>query len=361
MIFTLVLLICTKYTVAGKMCDNYEVVTTNPSSMSLQGESIGLYKNNDEKVCNGRPTFKHIFNDRYMYVQNNGTWVIGDTKGYSSCMNWAYFYHPDIPASQLPPRTAGWKYRDYIRNYWRDDGQLMVHCVCDLIQISSDNIIALKNQREIFGRYKMHNDHKCNNRSTYKHAENNRYLYVDGYDRWVISDENELYGKGKASPCTHWSFAYHPAQPSSHVPSKTGWMYNIRDTHNWLNDTTLNAICMCASYRVTSPNRLTVSGIKRNLLGLYKITDENCNKRPTYKHESEDLYLYVDNTDDWIISHGGDIFGKGARTASCDSMGYAYNPNSPAPDIPDITGWKYYDYNSRIWLYAQEMKVNCEN
>lgn len=345
-----------------KICDKYEVGTSNPSLLSLHYQVVGLYKLNPAKNCNGRPTYKHVLHDRYLYVQTNGSWIIGDITGYTMCTNWAYLYHPELTAnSQSPPTDIGWRYWDYRRRHWRLDDQLKLSCICKLIQIKSNSTDTVNHQPEIFGRYRINGDNMCNNRVTYKHIKNDRFIYVDGFDRWVISNQNELAGKGRNNPCTHWSYAYHMTQPSPYIPGETGWHYKTSKTHKWFHDHTFNVACMCELYHVSTSNRQTKKHVKNHLLGYYKITDDiMCNDRPTFKHILTNLYLYMDLTGDWMISHASDVFGTGRRKIKCDSMGFAFNPVSrESGNVPTIYGWRYFSFKKNVWKYDPQMKVKC--
>ena len=237
--------------VLGKVCNIYEVSTTNPSTISLQGESIGLYKVNHEKNCYGRPTFKHALQDLYLYVSDAGIWIIGGANSYKSCFNSGYLYKLDKPAPVVP-NSYGWLYLNWITNIWHKDPHMKVTCLCHLIQITTKNHDTRIEQPDILGLYVINKEHKCRNRPTYKHVRNNRYIFVDNTNRWVISNANNHISCSNTdinlNPVIN---AYNPSRPALKIPGKTRWRYYDQYFHKWRNDTTMNANCIMGNHMDT--------------------------------------------------------------------------------------------------------------
>jgi len=164
---------------------------------------------------------------------------------------------------------------------------------------------------------------KCNPRlPIYKHESKNIYLYVQ-CGSWVINHS--------LNPNAANIFAFKTKEP---IPVK-GWRY-WHHGKNQLDATMMVLGGFAPSYMVKSEG-----GVKKNygdVLGLYVQTGgttnfpgQKCNPRlPIYKHESKNIYLYV-QCGNWAITHT--LNPNGANI-------FAARSKEPIP----VKGWRYWHH-----------------
>ena len=197
----------------------------------------------------------------------------------------------------------------------------------------------------------MERSHKCNNRTTYKHIQNNHYIQVDNHNKWIISDTQDARGK-KADGCLQKGVAFNPAQPAPDIPDKSGWRFLEPSSNKWRVDVTMKLTCSCTAYNVrTSLNASTLG--KHNITGVYRVDDyRECHQRPVYKHATNDFYMYVDTDETWMI-------GGFSQMKYCLSEGFLYSKEYPAPDNPSVSAWLYYNYYRGGWCPDKQLTVTC--
>jgi len=331
----------------GKICDTYEVSSSSPNTLPIVHKSLGLYKRNGKAVCDGRPVFKHVTGSGRYIFSSHDTWRIGvRVDGSTPCNFTSHLHHPLLKLN-LPVRT-GWMYSNV--DMKDEYPAVVVACACDIIQVSSGNHVS---QSEVLGTYRMDVSHKCHNRTTYKHVENNHYIQVDNYGKWIISDTQQDARGKKMFNCEQKGVAFNPAKPAPDIPNKSGWRFLEPASNRWRLDTTMKLTCSCTGYRLKTSLKATILG-KNNLTGVYRVDDyRECHQRPIYKHTRHPYYMYVDTDDTWMV-------GGFEQMKDCLASGFAYSKEYPAPDNPSRSGWFYFNYMRGGWCPDKKISVTCE-
>ena len=353
MIFFLAFFSAISFSVFSNACNNYEVSMKNSNVLSPNYIGIGVYKIDYNKICNKRPTFRHVTSKNYIFAGRD-KWLIGNLQRDNTCDFIPYVFHSETPVPRSPMKY-GWKY--WVNQSDVGDTQIRVNCICDIIQVSSErgserDSTHLK-QSAILGTYKVNDKYNCNNRTAYKHVRNDYYIYIDNDEKWTISKGDTIIDKESSNMCLHYGVAINPTKRTSHIQSKSGWRSLKSSSNRWRIDASLNVICTCTAFRIDTDVSTAIAG-KNNLKGIYKFNEmKQCNRRATYKHVEEDYYLYVDGDDTWMI--GGPL-----ELLTCSNNGYAYSIIVPSPDNPSQTSWLYYNYIRRSWCTDPRMTVTCE-
>ena len=209
----------------------------------------------------------------------------------------------------------------------------------------------------------MQRSHKCNNRTTYKHIENNHYIQVDNHNKWIISDtqqqqqQQQQHAQAREKNTQHGCLqngiaAFNPDQPAPDIPNASGWRFLEPSSNRWRLDATMKLTCSCTAYNLRTSLNAGLVG-KYNLTGVYRVDgSRECHQRPIYKHQSEDYYMYVDTDDTWMV-------GGAEQVKHCLSEGFLYSQEYPAPDNPSVSQWFYYNYWRGGWCPDKKLSVTC--
>lgn len=224
-----------------EICNVYEIETTNMRLKAVQTESLGIYVINQNKFCFGYPTFKHVVEDRFLYVSNGGIWIVGDGENYKTCENAGFLYRLQRPLTGAPD-NKGWLYLNWMTDVWHFDRNLKFKCMCHLVMLTSHDLNARKEQQEIFGLYNLDTEHKCHGRPTYRHSTNERYLYLADNNELVISD---MYGHDSCTKSE--AYAYAPAHARVEFYGNVGWRYFDKQNKQFRDEEKMTAYCLTGS------------------------------------------------------------------------------------------------------------------
>ena len=96
-------------------------VTSSDGAASRQKIRLGSFQK-ENYLENGKFVFKHKDRDQFLYLLDNGNWVIGSVVG----KDWAGLYTPDCKGSNPPlSKDCKWKYSD---NGWKRDDTIKLEC-----------------------------------------------------------------------------------------------------------------------------------------------------------------------------------------------------------------------------------------
>ena len=81
----------------------------------------------------GQVVYKHVHNDRYMYLDENNTWTVSNSDELygigrsTSCSRFGYLHNSQRPGGNFP-EVWGWKYYVSKDGRWVNDQQMRVSC-----------------------------------------------------------------------------------------------------------------------------------------------------------------------------------------------------------------------------------------
>lgn len=228
-------------------CDTYKITTKTQTAYVAQNDMWGIYKIDYTRKCGNKAVYKHTKKDRYLYLNSKGMWCVADNESLSgsgddTCQSSCNAVNTWKPA-KTSPNVTGWRIYDKNIPGWFEDSGMTVSCICSLIEVTSCNERTHVEVPDIMGRYMSLTTQLCNNKVIYKHVFNERYIYVDESGKWMISNENELYGVNRSKSCTRFGYAYNPGKPVKEMPGKKGWKFYMPDAKKWVEDPHLEVKC----------------------------------------------------------------------------------------------------------------------
>ena len=115
------------------VCSYFIVTSDNPSMRFNAPFVLGRYHIVSGFLCNNHVIYKHVHNDRYMYVDENNKWTVSNSDELygigrtTTCSRFGYVHNPKRPATQLPD-VSGWKFYVSKENRWVSDDRMKVSC-----------------------------------------------------------------------------------------------------------------------------------------------------------------------------------------------------------------------------------------
>lgn len=339
--YLVILAVLSRNGIVGKLCHMYEVTSRNNKLDKVSSKIFGLYKIDYRRICRGKPTYKHITQDSYIYTEDD-KWTIGFSTSSTSC--------DFVPFTQNKvPRRGIWRY--WAKNsLFTRDMEIKLQCTCGAVQVLGKTSVGTPRQTNLVGTYKPSAGIRCFDRTTYKHIDSDYYMHVNSENKWVISHGGR---KNNTDLCASNGIAHNPRKYEDNVPVRRGWSITDENSNNLKVDTSLRAVCTCNAYLVSASDDTVIAG-RNNMTGIYELYNvkRQCTGRQIYKHLEQDLFLYVDTDRNWII-------GGTKELATCKNYAYAYSEIVPAGDTPSASRWKYHNYIKDSWCTDSEMTISC--